>query len=183
VSRPFEIGITLVTQALWRAVMDSSPSFFKTEDRPADNISYDDVQAFLARLSTFGLTGFRLTTEAEWGWAARCGAPTRWSGADRAKLVAVAGARRTEPVAVLYPDSAGIFDQSGNVMEWVADWHQGSPEPGLDQRGPASGPYRVNRGGNWCSDLNFARVAARSRNFPASRNDGLFGFRLLRITP
>ena len=147
VSRPFELGLTPVTQALWRAVTSSSTSHFKGEDRPVDQVSYDDVQAFLTRLSALGFTGFRLPTEAEWAWAARCGAPTRWAGADRAKPVAVAGASQTGLVAGLSPGSAGIFDQSGNVWEWVADWHQGSPAPGIDPRGPASGSDRVYRGG------------------------------------
>jgi hypothetical protein len=72
VSRPFELGVTLVTQALWRAVMGSSPAQFKGEDRPVEQVSHDDVQAFLARLPGLGLTGFRLPTEAEWAWSARC---------------------------------------------------------------------------------------------------------------
>jgi formylglycine-generating enzyme required for sulfatase activity len=179
VSRPFELGLTPVTQALWRAVTGSSPARFKGEDRPVEQVSYNDVQDFLARLYALGLTGFRLPTEAEWAWSARCGAPTRWAGADLVKPVAVVDVRQTGVVAGLSPDAAGIFDQSGNVWEWATDWYQGSPAPGIDPRGPASGSYRVNRGGGWSFVPLFARVALRSRNPPGNRNYSL-GFRLLR---
>jgi formylglycine-generating enzyme required for sulfatase activity len=179
VSRPFELGITPVTQSLWRAVTGSSPALFEGEDRPVEQVSYDDVQAFLARLPALGLTGFRLPTEAEWAWAARCGAPTRWAGADRSKPVAVAAARRTGLVAGLNPGPVGISDQSGNVYEWVADWDQGSPVPGIDPRGPASGSFRVFRGGSWGIGPQGARVADRSSFSPGLRDDDL-GVRLLR---
>ena len=182
VSRPFELGLTPVTQALWRAVTGSSPAKFKGEDRPVEKASHDDVQAFLGRLPALGLTGFRLPTEAEWAWAARCGAPTRWAGADRAKPVAVVGASQTGLVAGLSPGLSGIFDQSGNVWEWAADWHQGSPAPGIDPRGPVSGSSRVRRGGSWHGGPQFARVAIRGGNSPGYRNFSL-GVRLLRTAP
>ena len=179
VSCPFELGLTPVTQALWLAVIGWSPANFKGEERPVEQISHDDVQAFLSRLPAFGLTGFRLPTEAEWAWAARCGAPTRWAGADRAKPVAVVGARQTGLVAGLNPVSAGIFDQSGNVWEWAADWYQGSPVPGINPRGPASGSQRVLRGGSWSIPAQYARAADRNGNPPVYRHSYL-GFRLLR---
>jgi formylglycine-generating enzyme required for sulfatase activity len=182
VSRPFELGLAPVTQALWRAVTGKSPANFKGEDRPVENVSYDDVQAFLARLPAFGLTGFRLPTEAEWAWAARCGAPTRWAGADRVKSVAVAGASQTGLVAGLSPGPAGIFDQSGNVWEWAADWYQDSPALGIDPRGPASGSNRVARGGSWGLVPRNARVALRDNNAPGNRNY-ILGVRLLRTAP
>ena len=182
VSRPFQLGLTPVTQALWRAVTGSSPANFNGEDRPVEQVSHDDVQAFLARLPALGFTGFRLPTEAEWAWAARCGAPTRWAGADRAKSVAVAGASQTGLVAGLRPVPAGTFDQSGNVWEWTADWYQDSPVAGIDPRGPASGSRRVNRGGSWSIDPQYARVANRSLSSPGLRGSGL-GVRLLRTAP
>ena len=182
VSRPFQLGLTPVTQALWRAVTGSSPANFKGEDRPVEQISHDDVQAFLSRLLAFGLTGFRLPTEAEWAWAARCGASTRWAGADRSKPVAVAGASQTGLVAGLSPGPAGISDQSGNVWEWVEDWDQGSPAPGIDPRGPASGSRRVVRGGSWSDAPQFAGVAGRLSGTPGLRGD-ILGVRLLRTAP
>ena len=182
VSRPFELGLTPVTQTLWRAVTGSSPANFNAEDRPVETVSHDDVQAFLVRLPVLGFTGFRLPTEAEWAWAAHCGGPTRWAGADRSKPVAVAAARQTGLVAGLNPGPAGISDQSGNVYEWVADWDQGSPVSGIDPRGPASGSYRVIRGGSWNRAPQSARVALRGGGDPGDRLIYL-GVRLLRTAP
>ena len=179
VSRPFQLGLTPVTQALWRAVTGSSPANFNGEDRPVEQVSHDDVQAFLARLPALGFTGFRLPTEAEWAWAARCGAPTRWAGADRVKSVAVAGASQTGLVAGLSPGLAGTFDHSGNVWEWTADWYQDSPVAGIDPRGSASGSRRADRGGSWNVVPQYARVAFRIGDPPGRRRVGL-GLRLLR---
>ena len=180
VSRPFELGLAPVTQALWQAVTGSSPANFKGEDRPVEQVSHDDVQAFLARLPALGFTGFRLPTEAEWVWAARCGAPTRWAGADRASSVAVSG--WTRPVAGLHSNPAGIFDQSGSVWEWIADWYEDSPAPDIDPRGPASGSVRVFRGGSWRTAPQYARVASRDFGAPVIRGSSL-GVRLLRTAP
>jgi formylglycine-generating enzyme required for sulfatase activity len=179
VTRPFELGLAPVTQALWRAVTGSSPARFWGEGRPVEQVSHDDVQVFLARLPALGLTGFRLPTDAEWAWASRCGAPTRWAGADRAKSVAVAGASQVGLVAGLSPGSTGIFDQSGNVLEWAADWYQVSPASGIDPRGPASGSDRVARGGSWYNPAPRARVASRDYAPPDFRFSSL-GFRFLR---
>ena len=181
VSRPFELGLTLVTQALWRAVMGPSPAKFRAEDRPVEQVSHDDVQAFLARLPGLGLTGFRLPTEAERAWSARCGVSTRWSGADRVKSVAVVGARQTEPVAGLSSSAAGLFDLSGNLWEWQENWWA-QLSAGVDVQGPESGWYRVNRGGGWGGPAQNARIAVRSGNPPAYRVSNL-GFRLLRTAP
>ena len=185
VSRPFEIGVTLVTQVLWRAVMGWSFSMFSGEDRPVEKVSWDDVQKLMVALAQRGLLGFRLPTEAEWAWAARCGAPTRWTGADRAKVVAVVESRQTAPVASLSGAAVGALDLSGNVYEWAGDWSGGYgqvPPAGVDVQGPASGPVRVNRGGSWSGVPQYARVAYRGGSSPGLRGNYL-GVRLLRIAP
>jgi formylglycine-generating enzyme required for sulfatase activity len=179
VSRPFELGVTLVTQTLWRAVMGSEPSKFRGEDRPVEQVSWNDVQDFLVRLEGLGLPGFRLPTEAEWAWAARCGAPTRWVGADRAQSVAVADARQTALVAGLSSSAAGVFDLSGNLLEWQENWWASTTSAGVDVQGPASGSIRVIRGGSWYYDPQRARVANRVNYSPGDRYYNL-GFRLLR---
>jgi formylglycine-generating enzyme required for sulfatase activity len=181
VSRPFELGMTLVTQALWRAVMGGEPSNFRGEDLPVEQVSWDDVQEFLARLPGLGLFGFRLPTEAEWVWAARCGVPTRWSGSDRVKSVAVVGASETAPVAGLSSSATGVFDLSGGLWEWQHDGWAMTPSAGVDVQGPTS-RNRVNRGGSWYSSTpKLARVANRYRETPGSRDYDL-GFRLLRVS-
>jgi formylglycine-generating enzyme required for sulfatase activity len=182
VSRPFELGVAPVTQALWRAVMGSSPSKFQGEDRPVERVSWDDVQQLMAALAGRGLPGFRLPTEAEWAWSARCGVPTRWSGADRVEAVAVVSSSQTAVVAGLSGSTVGAFDSSGNVWEWVGDWYGQAPPAGVDVQGPASGSARVYRGGSWRHDLQGARVARRYNDFPGARNYSL-GVRLLRTVP
>ena len=182
VSRPFELGVTLVTQALWRAVMGTSPSRFAGDDRPVEQVSWDDVQTFLLQLEVLGFRGFRLPTEAEWAWAARCGVVTRWAGADRAKSVAVVDRQSTVPVGGLLPSAVGSLDLSGNVWEWQQDWWFGVPAVGVDLEGPASGSLRVRRGGCWYSAPLLARVAYRSYFTPGDRS-GILGVRLLRTAP
>jgi len=182
VSRPFELGMTLVTQALWRAVVGSGSSEFRGEDRPVEQVSWDDVQDFLARLSSLGLPGFRLPTEAEWAWAARCGAPTRWVGADRAQSVAVLGASGSAAVGGLSSSAVGVFDLSGNLWEWQHNRWAAPPSAGVDVQGPASGSHRVRRGGTWYSEPRYARVAIRDVSTPIRRHNSL-GFRLIRSLP
>jgi formylglycine-generating enzyme len=182
VSRPFQIGLTLVTQALWRAVMRTSPSAHEGHDRPVEHVSWDDVQTFLRQIEDLGLRGFRLPTGAEWAWAARCGVATRWAGADRVESVAVADQRQTAPVGGLLSSAAGALDFSGNLWEWQRDVWLDLSAAGVDVQGPASGSYRVYRGGSWGCSLQDARVAARDYGAPGRRYDFL-GVRLLRTAP
>ena len=182
VSRPFEIGVTPVTQALWWAVMWSSPSRFQGEDRPVEKVSWDDAQQLMVALANRGLPGFRLSTEAEWVWAARCGVPTRWVGADRAKAAAVVSSGQTAAVAGLSGSAVGALDLSGNVYEWVGDCCEQVPLAGVDVQGPASGSHRLFRGGSWSGDPLLARVAFRNFAVPGYRSSNL-GVRLLRTSP
>jgi formylglycine-generating enzyme required for sulfatase activity len=181
ISRPFELGVTSVTQALWRAVTGKNPSEFSGPDRPVERASWHDVQAFLRQLDALGLPGFRLPTDAEWAWAARCGVATRWAGADRVKSVAAVGQRTPCSVGGLLPSAAGVLDLSGNVWEWQQDVWLDPPAAGVDVEGPASGPRRVFRGGGWYDDPPLARVAIRYDFTPGVRDSSL-GVRLLRAT-
>jgi formylglycine-generating enzyme required for sulfatase activity len=181
VSRPFELGVTLVTHALWRAVTGASPPFSRGDDRPVERASWEDAQSFLARLEVLGLHGFRLPTDVEWAWAARCGATARWAGADRDKPVATVLQRGPEPVGGFLSSAAGAFDFSGNLWEWQQDaWLR--PPAGVDAEGPASGSHRVLRGGSWRRDASRALVISRIFDFQVQRSN-IYGFRLLRTLP
>ena len=182
VSRPFELGVAPVTQALWRAVMGSSPSSFQGEDRPVEQVSWDDAQQLMVALAMRGFPGFRLPTEADWAWAARCGVPTRSAGGDRTKAVAVVSSSQMSAVASLLGSAVGAFDFSGNVYEWAGDRYEQVPLAGVDGQGPASGSRRVIRGGSWGGAPQNARVALRYSNAPVRRYDYL-GVRLLRTAP
>ena len=70
----YHIGETEVTQELWQAVMGSNPSWFQGDNqRPVENVSWDDCQEFIKELNRLTGKEFRLPTEAEWEYAARGG--------------------------------------------------------------------------------------------------------------
>jgi hypothetical protein len=73
-TKGFYMGVHLVTQEQWQAVMGSNPSHFKGEyNLPVEQVSWGDCQEFLRRLSEKEGTEYRLPTEAEWEYACRAG--------------------------------------------------------------------------------------------------------------
>jgi formylglycine-generating enzyme required for sulfatase activity len=84
-SSGFWLADTACTQALWQAVTGAKPSYFKGDARnPVENVSWDDVQAFLSQLNrrVSGLQA-RLPSEAEWEYACRAGTTTPFSFGDK----------------------------------------------------------------------------------------------------
>jgi formylglycine-generating enzyme required for sulfatase activity len=131
--------------------------------------------------------GYRLPTEAEWEFAAKGGTKdylsTEYSGSNSVGAVGWYkdnNGNSTQPVGTKAANSLGIYDMSGNVFEWCWDWY-GSYSSGAqtDPRGPASGDYRVLRGGSWFSYGQYLRSACRDGYNP-SYWDGSIGFRLVR---
>ncbi len=130
--------------------------------------------------------GWCLPTEAEWEYAARGGNKSKgykYSGSNTAGDVAWYSDNsgdKTHPVGGKAPNELGLYDMSGNVWEWCWDW-KGSYSSGSqsDPRGPASGSYRVARGGGWIISARYLRSADRDYNSPGISNYNL-GFRLVR---
>jgi formylglycine-generating enzyme required for sulfatase activity len=179
----FYMGETEVTQALWQAVMGSNPSHFTGDNRPVENVSWNDCQAFIQKLNQLTGRTFRLPTEAEWEYAARGGvhhSGYKYAGSNSVGYVAWYNGNsgsQTHDVKTKQPNALGLYDMSGNVWEWCSDWY-GSYSSGAQTgpQGPSSGSTRVLRGGSWNRSVGDCRVSDRNGDGPG--RGSYYGFRL-----
>ena len=175
-----------VTQGEWLILMGENPSHFRGDPSlPVDSVSWDDVEFFLAHLNSLTTGGYRFPTEAEWEYAARGGSLSRkykYSGSNNVDEVAWTRRNsedRSHPVGKLKPNELGLYDMSGNLLEWCMDWYDENLKSLINPRGPASGVRRVMRGGNCFVSPDDARVSYRGRGFFSEEpRDNAFGFRL-----
>jgi formylglycine-generating enzyme required for sulfatase activity len=177
-----------VTQAEWSAVMGGNPSLFTScgPTCPVEYVSWDDAQAFIAKVSARDGVTYRLPTEAEWEYAARGGAEFVYAGSSDLGSVgwgADNSGSKTHPVCGKARNGYGLCDMTGNVWEWTEDWHGDyTSSAQTDPRGAASGSDRVRRGGGWNLETLTSRVANRYWSRPGYRY-GILGFRLVRSVP
>lgn len=187
----FYIGKYEVTQEQWKAVMGNNPAFFSScgNNCPVENVSWDDAQDYINKLSEKTGKKYRLPTEAEWEYAARSGGKKeKWSGTsnfdeleDYAWFLDNSG-KKTHPVGKKKPNGLGLYDMSGNVWEWVKDGYDQAyykKSPKVNPRGPESGASRVRRGGGWVSVPGNVRAAIRAGDDP-DVGFSYLGFRLAR---
>ena len=201
---PFFMGQSPVTQAQWRAVADlpqqkrelnDSPSEFKGDECPVEQVSRYDVMEFCARLSAHTGRTYRLPTEAEWEYACRADTTTPFYLGETITTVLAnydgsvflnepEGPSRgeTTPVGEFPPNTFGLYDMHGNVWEWCQDhWHndyEQAPTDGSAWLTDDDEARGVQRGGSWASIPRNCRSACRRLNNPDFRNDSP-GFRVV----
>lgn len=179
---PFLIGKYEVSQTLWLAVMGENPSVNTGINLPVDNVTWNECQTFITKLNELTGKNFRLLTEAEWEYAARGGNKSKgykYSGSNNLGDVAwyIDNSNNTShAMGTKAPNELGIYDMTGNVMEWVSDW-KGSYSSGAQTNptGPDSGTYRVNRGGSYGNVERLSRITNRNSIDPnmSSKTMGL----------
>ena len=180
----FYIAQTEVTQELWHAVMGKWPESYKGPKYPVNDVSWDDCQKFIKKLNSITGKKFRLPTEAEWEFAARGGNMSKgykYAGSNTINDVSWYSTNSlygTHEVATKKPNELGIYDMSGNSIEWCQDWYDYNyykSSPSINPIGPKSGKQRVLRGGGWKQD---DRATCLSRYFDSPKRDVFNGFRL-----
>ena len=175
--------------------MGENPSRFKGENRPVENVSWDDAKDFIQRMNDMKPElKLCLPTEAQWEYACRAGSTTPfcWGEQVNSELVNFDGTepynngrkseyrKETVDVESFYQNDWGFWQMHGNVREWCQDWFGTYPSESIvDPQGPESGDIRVLRGGSWFSGGRRCRSAGRGRNDPSRRYSDI-GFRFAR---
>ncbi len=193
---PFYLGKFTITQEQWRVIaadktlkaareLEPDPARFKGQDRPVENVSWEDAEEFCARLAKKTGRAYRLPTEAEWEYACRAGTTTPFAFGETITpdvvnynggypyAEAPKGKYRSEtiPVGSLGVANAfGLFDMHGNVWEWCQDWYgKYEGKDLIDPTGVKSGERRVLRGGSYLYNARICRAAYRLNLTPAYR--------------
>jgi len=189
ITKDFFVGKYEVTQGQWKAIMSgANPSYFKTGDNyPVEQVSWNDITMnFLPVINAKGLNigTFRLPTEAEWEYACRAGASTRFYWGDDLSysligIYAWANGNSnnfTHPVGQKQPNQFGLYDMSGNVSEWCNDFYEIYGNAAVIDPALNSGLYTTYRGGSF-GKTSECRSARRESFYP-HRLDSDIGFRL-----
>ena len=158
ISKPFYMGRTEVTQAQYQAITGKNPGKFKSPANPVEQVSWADAMAFCKALSKKAGRTVSLPTEAQWEYACRAGAKTRFSfGTDDKEVAAHAWCKtnsdaKAQSVGRKKPNALGLYDMHGNVYEWCRDWYDAKSyasakksTPRTPQR-PSAAPPAAGRG-------------------------------------
>jgi formylglycine-generating enzyme required for sulfatase activity/uncharacterized caspase-like protein len=211
----FWLGKYPITQAQWKAVaalpkvdldLKPDPANFKGDNRPVEQVSWNEATEFCKRLSNHTGREYRLPSEAEWEYACRAGTTTPFHfgptiSTDLANYAGVdwknegktySGSygqgpkgeyrQQTTDVGCFPANAFGLYDMYGNVWEWCLDyWHdnyEGAPTDGSAWLSSGESNSRLLRGGSW----NYYPGVCRSANRSRGARDGQYsnlGFRVV----
>lgn len=199
----FLMGKYPVTQAQWRAVADlpqveialnADPSYFKGDNRPVEQVSWDEAVEFCQRLSAVTGHLYRLPSESEWEYTCRAGTTTEFyfgetltpklarCKANFGMALVTVFAGETASVGSYLPNAFGLYDMHGNVKDWCIDHaftnYNGAPSDGSPWLSDKGDSPRIHRGGSYIDPPAVCRAAVRCWDSPASRFVGL-GFRVV----
>ena len=172
IAQPFAIGRYEVTFSDWQQYaedtatpMPDNEGWGLSAQRPVIHVSWHQAVAYSQWLSKVTGQRYRLPTEAEWEYAARAGSTSYyWWGEQldspetrpRAHCRGCATSRliqsKTERVGQFPANAFGLHATAGNVWEWCADWYDAdyyATAPSQAPQGPATGRFKVLRGGSW----------------------------------
>ncbi len=179
IKEDFWIGRYEVTQAQYKAVMDSTPSSFKGDKLPVEQVSWNDATKFCEKLSELVKKKVTLPTEPQWEYCCRAGTktPYHFGSALNGDLANCNGnvpygtetlgryLEKTTEVGSYPPNAWGLYDMHGNLKEWCLGWHRNDLK------------NRVLRGGSWSTNSRRCRAAERVQGMQTLRhNDN--GFRV-----
>ncbi len=174
----FSIGKYEITQADWKEIMGTSPSFHSNcSDCPVEKVSWDEVQRFLKIASQKHGKQYRLPCEIEWEYAAKGGQRSlgkKYAGGNDPNGVAWFNIiqEKTHEVGTKRANELGIYDMSGNVWEWCDE-----PYPAYLQCTIQPSTKKALRGGSWADKRSDVLVTAR-RQEKSKNTDRRSGFRV-----
>ncbi|BAZ85545.1 bifunctional serine/threonine-protein kinase/formylglycine-generating enzyme family protein [Dolichospermum compactum] len=190
----FFMGKYELTQAQYQAIMGSNPSRFQGNNRPVEQVSWNDAVTFCEKLSQKTQKYYRLPSEAEWEYGCRAGTTTPFYFGESItpELVNYNGnytyasapkgqyRQQTTDVGSFPPNAFGLYDMHGNVWEWCLDDYidnyNATPKDGSALTGRSS--KKLLRGASWSFNPEDCRSAVRYNVNRAFRND-IIGFRVV----
>jgi formylglycine-generating enzyme required for sulfatase activity len=176
----FLMGRYAVTQAQYESVMGSNPSRFNGANRPVEQVSWNEAQAFCKKLSQQTGRTYRLPSEAEWEYACRAGTTTPFHFGETITSALAnydgnftyqsepKGQYRKQTIEVgSFPANAfGLCDMHGNVWEWCEDvYHKNyvdAPTDGKAWNVGGEQDRRLLRGGSWVNFPGYCRSSHQS---------------------